>query len=289
MNNKLLAASVIAATALASSIASAAIEEFQFNSADITATFSLDVIGGQSVSGGGELWSPYWTGPAAMTLVTLSTTDVHDLGAGSLSYRFGGGTDLIGDTAASIDDSGLVFTVNTNPNLDVGFNLWSNGNGSYTGFIAGNSPAAGQPIIYLGETGAVASRIDGCPGSLNLGDDAGRLRRSRLRCLQAFLDDQRVFPRIGASDPSHLAKPALGRPFFWPRWNGRAEAYNSIPFAAAPIKLMLALDGIALRSAARERRALGMAHPSCAASRLSSRKRRRETARQVHRSSVWTR
>ena len=91
MNNKLLAASVIAATALASSIASAAIEEFQFNSADITASFSLDVIGGESVSGGGELWSPYWTSPAAMTLVTLSTTDVHDLGAGSLSYRFGGG------------------------------------------------------------------------------------------------------------------------------------------------------------------------------------------------------
>ena len=51
---------------------------------------------------------------------------------------------------------GLVFTVNTNPSLDVGFNLWSNNNGSYTGFIAGDSPAAGQPIIYLGETGAVA-------------------------------------------------------------------------------------------------------------------------------------
>jgi hypothetical protein len=115
------------------------------------------VVSGQAVSGGGELWSPYWTGPAPMTLVTLSTTDVHDLGGGSLSYRFGGGTDLIGDTTAPIDGSGLVFTVNTNPNLDVGFNLWSNNNGSYTGFIAGNSPAAGQPIIYLGETGALTA------------------------------------------------------------------------------------------------------------------------------------
>ena len=156
MNKTLLAAAVVAAAALAPAMASAAIEEFQFNSADIAAKFSLDVVGGQAVSGGGELSSPYWTGPAAMTLVTLSTTDVHDLGGGSLSYRFGGGTDLIGDTAASIDGWGPVFTVNTNPNLDVGFNVWNNGNGTYTGFIAGNSPAAGQPIIYLGETGAVA-------------------------------------------------------------------------------------------------------------------------------------
>jgi hypothetical protein len=156
MNNTLLAAAVVAAAALAPGMASAAIEEFQFNSADITAKFSIDVIGGQAVNGGGELWSPYWAGPAEMTLVTLSTTGVHDLGGGSLSYRFGGGTDLIGDTAAPIDDWGLVFTVSTNPGLDVGFNLWSNDNGSYTGFIAGDSPAAGQPIIYLGETGAVA-------------------------------------------------------------------------------------------------------------------------------------
>jgi PEP-CTERM motif-containing protein len=157
MNKTLLAVAAVAVAAFAPTIASAAIEEFQFNSADITATFSMDVVGGQAVNGSGELWSPYWAGPSSMTLVTLSTTDVHDLGGGSLSYRFGGGTDLIGDTAAPIDGSGLVFSVNTNPNLDVGFNLWSNNDGSFTGFIAGNSPAGGQPIIYLGETGAVAS------------------------------------------------------------------------------------------------------------------------------------
>jgi hypothetical protein len=156
MNKTLLAAAVVAA-ALAPGMASAAIEEFQFNSADIAAKFSIDVVSGQAVSGGGELSSPYWTGPAAMTLVTLSTTDVHDLGGGSLSYRFGGGTDLIGDTAASIDGWGPVFTVNTNPNLDVGFNVWNNGNGTYTGFIAGNSPAAGQNIIYFDQTGALTA------------------------------------------------------------------------------------------------------------------------------------
>ena len=117
MNRTLLAAAVIAAAALAPSMASATIEEFQFNSADVTASFSIDVVGGQAVNGGGELLSRYWTGPASITLVTLSTLAVHDLGGGSLSYRFGGGTDLIGDTAAPIDGSGLVFTVNTDRNL----------------------------------------------------------------------------------------------------------------------------------------------------------------------------
>ena len=63
MNNALLAAAAIAAAALAPSMASAAIGEFQFNSADITASFSIDVVGGQAVNGGGDLWSPYWTGP----------------------------------------------------------------------------------------------------------------------------------------------------------------------------------------------------------------------------------
>ena len=157
MNKILLVATAVAGALLAPSMASAAIEEFRFNSADIAAKFSIDVVGGQALNGGGELWSSYWAGPATMTLVTLSTTNVHDLGAGFLSYRFGGGTDFIGDTAAApIDDSGLVFTVNTNPNLDVGFNLWNNGDGSYTGFIAGNPLTDGQPI-YLSERSALTA------------------------------------------------------------------------------------------------------------------------------------
>jgi hypothetical protein len=45
MNNASLAAAAIAAAALVPSMASAAIEEFQFNSADITASFSIDVVG----------------------------------------------------------------------------------------------------------------------------------------------------------------------------------------------------------------------------------------------------
>ena len=139
-----------------------------------------------------------------MTLVTLSTTHVHDLGGGSLSYRFGGGTDLIGDTTAPIDGSGLVFSVNTNPDLDVGFNLWSNNDGSFTGFIAGNSPAASQPIIYLGETGV---GLGGRPGSLNLGDDVGRLRRARVRCVLSLPREPRVRRRVRKSFVQTLPRP----------------------------------------------------------------------------------
>jgi hypothetical protein len=62
-NEQRIAGGGIAAAALVPSMASAAIEEFQFNSADITASFSIDVVGSQAVNGGGDLWSPYWTGP----------------------------------------------------------------------------------------------------------------------------------------------------------------------------------------------------------------------------------
>ncbi len=139
------------AALLAPGAANATVEGFKFESADITAIFSFDVTGGQAVSGTGTLLSPYWSGGDPMTLVTLSTPNVHNLGSGVLSYRFGGGTDLIGDTAVPIDSWGPVFIVNTRPNLDVGFNVWLIGGNSYMGFIAGNAP------IYLGENGSVGS------------------------------------------------------------------------------------------------------------------------------------
>jgi hypothetical protein len=61
--------------------------------------------------------------PEALTLVTQATTGVNILNpatnnGATLSYRFGGGTDLIGDTvfnssAPWIDSQGLVFIVGT--------------------------------------------------------------------------------------------------------------------------------------------------------------------------------
>jgi hypothetical protein len=83
-----------------------------------------------------------------------------------------------------------VFTVNTNPNLDVGFNVWNNGNGTYTGFIAGNSAAVGQNIIYLGETGALTAVPEASTWAMMLVGFAGlgfagfyRSRRSSVPAL----------------------------------------------------------------------------------------------------------
>jgi len=183
----LLASAAVMAALLAPGAANATVEGFKFESADITAIFSLDVTGGQAVSGTGTLWSPHWSGGGdPMTLVTLSTPNVHNLGSGVLSYRFGGGTDLIGDTAVPIDSWGPVFIVNTRPNLDVGFNVWWNGGNSYTGFIAGNAPSKGAPIIYLGENGSVGSIPEPATwamlgiGFAALGFDGYRARRSAI-------------------------------------------------------------------------------------------------------------
>lgn len=145
------------ALGLAASAASAATKSFEFTSSEnggLIANFSLDVVGGQAIGGTGTISAPsYLSGFETLSLVTLSTPGVHDLGGGNLSYRFGGGTDLIGDTAVPIDGGGPVFFVNTpgNPALDVGFNVWSNGGTSYTGFLAGNDG------IYASFNGGLAS------------------------------------------------------------------------------------------------------------------------------------
>jgi hypothetical protein len=150
----LLTATAAVAGLVMSASAQAGVETLTFTGYDggreLTATMTLDVVGGQAVSGTGTIESPYWTGSDALTLVNLSTPGISNLGGGDLSYRFGGGTDLIGDTSASIDDYGLVFKVAGAPALDLGFNIWSNGGGSYTGFLAGNDG------IYEGFNGQLA-------------------------------------------------------------------------------------------------------------------------------------
>ncbi len=156
MLTKILAG-VALASALVSFGADAKTESFKFSGGDVTALMTFDVVGGEAISGFGTITSPFWSGSDAMTLVTLSTPGVHDLGGGYLSYRFGGGTDLIGDTSIPVDNWGPVFMINTSPNLDVGFNLWSNGGSSYTGFLAGNALTVGGPIIYDGVNGSLTS------------------------------------------------------------------------------------------------------------------------------------
>lgn len=143
MRTKLFTAGYLLATALTFGVAHATLVAFDFSADGLTASGVLAMSGTQVTSGTGTITGPALGGTDTLTLVTLATPDVHNLGGGNLSYRFGGGTDLIGDTYISytgspiVDDNGLVFLV-SGPN-DTGFNLWSDSSNTYTGFLASNT------------------------------------------------------------------------------------------------------------------------------------------------------
>jgi hypothetical protein len=134
----------------ASAPARASIIDFTITGDGVTATGTLDIEGGQAVSGSGSLSAPY--GADTLSLLTFSSPGVNDAGNGNFSYRFGGGTDLIGDTAFPIDGNGLIFAVSTpsDPGLDLGLNIWSTGGQTYAAFVAGNALPGAPPadIIY---------------------------------------------------------------------------------------------------------------------------------------------
>jgi len=119
------------------------VETFDVEATGISAVFAWDVSGGNAISGTGTVTSSLLVpNPEALTLVTLSTAGVSNLGGGNLSYRFGGGTDLIGDTTVNssspyFSSNGLVFMA-AGPN-DNGFNIWASGGTVYAGFLAGNA------------------------------------------------------------------------------------------------------------------------------------------------------
>ena len=147
MNAKLLG--LVFAGVLGSPTIAAAdtLYDWTYTDGTLAATGILDVSGTQALSGTGTINSTNGalSGPESLTLVTLATPGVNNLGSGNLSYRFGGGTDLIGDTTFNSGDpyvstNGLVFLVG-GPG-DNGFNVWANGTspgGSYTGFLAGTA------------------------------------------------------------------------------------------------------------------------------------------------------
>src|SRR3984957_10124846 len=58
-----------------------------------SAQFSLDVVGGQAISGTGEISGVGIPGTQDLTLITLSTPDVEVDGRGPLGYRANHGTD----------------------------------------------------------------------------------------------------------------------------------------------------------------------------------------------------
>lgn len=132
----------------ASAPARADIIDFTITGDGVTATGTLDIEGGQAVSGSGGLSAPY--GADTLSLLTFSSAGVNNIGNGTFSYRFGGGTDLIGDTAFPIDNNGLIFAVSTpsDPGLNLGLNIWSTGGQTYAAFVAGNALPGTDNIIY---------------------------------------------------------------------------------------------------------------------------------------------
>jgi hypothetical protein len=140
--------------------------DFTFSAPGLSASGTLDVVGNQASSGTGTINGTSLSGTETITLVTLSTPLVHDLGGGGVSYRFGGGTDLIGDTFLDpnaippLDANGLVFIVG-GPGHN-GFNVWANSATSFTGFLAGDAIVPGGPIVFEGHNGTfgLAAAID---------------------------------------------------------------------------------------------------------------------------------
>jgi hypothetical protein len=141
-----LVAGAVLVSAFATQAANASTVNFEFSGYGSSASGTLDVVGGVVQSGSGTISAPYANN--TLTLVTLATPGVTDAGGGTFSYRFGGGTDLIGDNILPLTGNGLVFIVNTPdyPGLDLGFNIWGNPDGSFTGFLAGNGVYTSFPI-----------------------------------------------------------------------------------------------------------------------------------------------
>ena len=159
--------------------------DFTYTDTGITASGTIDVAGGQAISATGTISAGVLVpSPQALSLVTQATLGVNILdpatnSGATLSYRFGGGTDLIGDTvfnssAPWVDSQGLVFIVGTPAGTaSTGFNIWFNGGNVYAGFLAGNS----NYNQFNGGSLVVTPAAVPLPGSLwlSLGGFAGLL------------------------------------------------------------------------------------------------------------------
>jgi hypothetical protein len=167
MKSKVLAAACVFVFAWPAIGAADSIYDWTYSDGTLFASGTLDVSGGQALSGTGTVSTTNGalSGPESLTLVTESTPGVNNLGAGNLSYRFGGGTDLIGDTVFNSSDpwvsaQGLVFSVG-GPGSN-GLNIWANSSspgGSYTGFLAGTAN-------YEGTTGTFSATLVPLPAAL---------------------------------------------------------------------------------------------------------------------------
>jgi hypothetical protein len=103
-----------------------------------TATVSLDVVGGQALSGTGTI--AFGAKIFDLTLITLATDDGNGNYGGQTGFRDNNGADIFGgDTTAPIDGNGLIFAISNNPlwGQDALFAAWDNGGGTFAFLISG--------------------------------------------------------------------------------------------------------------------------------------------------------
>ena len=128
---------------------------------DYTGTLSLDVNGGQAVSGTGTL-SILGLKNARIVLITSSTPGASGYPDNLLGYRANDGTDYFDlDQAYPISTNGLLFAVGTTTaqwGLDPLFAIWSEGTGyaaAFTGNVGGTEYYNLQGSAMASATGAV--------------------------------------------------------------------------------------------------------------------------------------
>jgi len=141
MGRLAVAAAVIAGGALEVPAANAnVIYNFSgdFGPPAFTASVSLDVVGGQALSGTGSI--TFGADTFALTLITLTTDGGNGNYGGQTGFRDNHGTDIFGgDTTTPIDSNGLIFAISNNPlrGQDALFAAWDKGDGTLAFLISG--------------------------------------------------------------------------------------------------------------------------------------------------------
>jgi hypothetical protein len=103
-----------------------------------TATVSLNVVGGQALSGTGTI--TFGANNFDLTLITLTTDGGNGNYGGQTGFRDNHGTDIFGgDTAIPVDGNGLIFAISNNPlwGQDALFAAWDKGDGTLAFLISG--------------------------------------------------------------------------------------------------------------------------------------------------------
>ena len=148
-NLKKLGLSALFGTALLAASSSADASTFYnytFDGSGMTPPFSaqvsLDVVGGQAISGTGTI--NFSGNLFDLTLITLATPGGNY--GGTVGFRDNHGTDLFGaDTVVPIDGAccGLLFAITNNPQwgLDALLNVWNNGGNNFGYLISGTLPS----------------------------------------------------------------------------------------------------------------------------------------------------